>query len=268
MLSLSIITPVYNRKNKVLSSIKSSLSLVQSGYAEEIIVVDDASSDGSYECIEKHFSEEIAQGWVKLYKLPENIGVTGAKNFGARQASGEYLAFMDSDDVFLNNAGFLIHNVIKNNQKAALFFFRCSDMNSGEQIGPKLSPRIVGLRYLLSYGTPGECLPVIARSIFCKYQYDEKLRGCESLTYYYIANAGFLTLISDEVVRNYCNVGDDRLSAKKNINRRAKQLLVYNVKTLRFFLNMDVFHFVKVCLKIGKYSILMSVNYLKNKFHD
>jgi glycosyltransferase involved in cell wall biosynthesis len=261
-LSISIVTPVYNRKDKVLRSIESSLALVKSGFAKEIIVVDDASSDGSYECIKEFFSEVIEFGLVKLYKLPVNMGVTGAKNFGAKKSTGDYLAFMDSDDVFLNDAGGLIYSVIKDNQDVSLFFFRCLDLVTDKEIGPRLKPSIIDLRYLLRHGTPGECLPVVSRKVFLKYKYDKELRGCESLAYYKILRAGHSAFISDKIVRGYCSEGLDRLSTKSNINKRAGLLLRYNIKVIRFLPYMSGVAIFKLQLKIAKYLFVWLLGYL------
>lgn len=251
--SISIVTPVYNRKDKVISSLESSVVLVRNKFAKEIIVVDDASSDGSYECIREHFAQEITSGWIKIYKLPINLGVTGAKNFGAEKASGDYLAFMDSDDVFLDNAGPLINDVIECNKAADLFFFRCLDLTTGKEIGPKFEPRLVDLKHLITYGTPGECLPIVSREVFRKFPYEQKLRGCESLAYYRMLKAGHSAFISDKIVRGYCSDGLDRLSTKINIRRRAKFLLMYNIKIVRFAPYMGVKAISKLPFKIIKY---------------
>ncbi len=88
---ISVVTPVFNRKLDVLRSINSSLELLRNNVVEEIIVVDDASIDGSYESVLIEFREEIDAGSVKLYRIDKNVGVTGAKNLGAGRATGTYI---------------------------------------------------------------------------------------------------------------------------------------------------------------------------------
>ena len=57
----------------------------------EVIVVDNASTDGSQELLKREYA------WVKLIELPENRGFTGACNAGMRAARGEYVALLNND---------------------------------------------------------------------------------------------------------------------------------------------------------------------------
>jgi glycosyltransferase involved in cell wall biosynthesis len=61
----------------------------------EIIVVDDASQDGSREILEQYGTA------IRLVPLSQNVGANRARNFGASVASGDYLVFLDGDDAFM-----------------------------------------------------------------------------------------------------------------------------------------------------------------------
>ncbi|MBC7812687.1 MAG: glycosyltransferase family 2 protein [Burkholderiales bacterium] len=63
----------------------------QTHTALEVIVVDNASSDGSQALIKAHYP------WVKLIELPKNEGFTGACNAGIRAATGAYIALLNND---------------------------------------------------------------------------------------------------------------------------------------------------------------------------
>lgn len=258
--SVSIITPVYNRKDKVITSVLSSLELVNEGFAKEVIVVDDASTDGSLDAVIEYFAAEIAKEVVKTFKLPKNLGVTGAKNFGASKASGDYLAFMDSDDIFVKGSGVLMNNDIQSRADVSLFFFRCKDISDDKLIGPYCEAHYVTFSELLNSGTPGECLPVVSTSAFSRYPYDAELRGCESLTYLKIASENRQIFLSDKIVRGYCSEGDDRLSTRTNINKRAKQLFTYNVRLLAYCRTMSYVVLFKTMLKIAKYGLTSIIN--------
>lgn len=84
---VSVIVPVYNRVKLLAFCLESLVAQDYSNY--EIIVVDDASQDGSVE-VAKKFP-------IKLVQLETNMGSAHARNIGAHIASGEYLAFIDSD---------------------------------------------------------------------------------------------------------------------------------------------------------------------------
>ena len=94
---VSIIIPTYNCAAYVEQAVRSALEQDLPG--SEIIVVDDGSSDRT---------AELLRSWVESgaiqYVYQENRGLPGARNTGARIASGEYLAFLDADDVFAPGA--------------------------------------------------------------------------------------------------------------------------------------------------------------------
>ena len=87
---VSVIIPAYNRKLLVRRAIKSVLA--QSFIDFEIIVVDDGSTDGTSLMA---FSPKVR------YIRQNHLGAPAARNRGIREARGEYIAFLDSDDYFL-----------------------------------------------------------------------------------------------------------------------------------------------------------------------
>lgn len=88
---VSVVIPVYNCERYLVSSIDSVLH--QSYEPIELIVVDDGSTDGSEEII-RHYSNLTA--FRQSHK-----GVSAARNLGVSKASGEYIAFLDADDLWL-----------------------------------------------------------------------------------------------------------------------------------------------------------------------
>ena len=88
----SIVIPTFNRASDVIDCLN---SILQSDYKNiEIIVVDNASSDDTVAKIEENFS-----GKVKLIKADVNLGAGGGRNRGAKEARGDYLLFVDSDNI-------------------------------------------------------------------------------------------------------------------------------------------------------------------------
>jgi teichuronic acid biosynthesis glycosyltransferase TuaG len=90
MPKVSVVIPSYNHASIVGETIHSVLN--QSFRDLELIVVDDASSDGSQEVLRSHAGDPR----VKLTLLSQNVGAPVAMNVGAEQASGEYIAFCGS----------------------------------------------------------------------------------------------------------------------------------------------------------------------------
>ena len=92
MTKVSIIIPVYNAEKTILETIQSVQS--QSFTDWELIVIDDGSSDNTVTII-----EEIQESRLQLFCY-ENAGATVARNRGLAQAQGNFIAFLDADDLW------------------------------------------------------------------------------------------------------------------------------------------------------------------------
>jgi glycosyltransferase involved in cell wall biosynthesis len=88
----SIIITCHNQQAYIRDAVES--VLLQMTHSKQVIVVDDGSQDGSLEILREYGNS------VELVILPENGGVNAARNRGAAIARGEYLIFLDGDDLF------------------------------------------------------------------------------------------------------------------------------------------------------------------------
>lgn len=88
---VSVIIPTYNRAHIVTEAIESVLAQTYQSY--EIIVVDDGSTDNTAEVLKKYGNK------IKYY-YQDNKGVSAARNRGIREANGDFIAFLDSDDLW------------------------------------------------------------------------------------------------------------------------------------------------------------------------
>ncbi len=94
-LLFSVIIPVYNTKTYLSECVDSVLAQNRADY--EIILVDDGSSDGS-----ELICDEYAKANEKIRVIHQsNMGLSAARNAGIEGARGEYILFLDSDDVLL-----------------------------------------------------------------------------------------------------------------------------------------------------------------------
>lgn len=89
---ISVIIPTYNYAEFISACIDSVIN--QTYQDHEIIVVDDGSNDNTKEVIKK-YNDKI------LYFFKENGGPSSARNYGIEKATGDYVCFLDADDVFL-----------------------------------------------------------------------------------------------------------------------------------------------------------------------
>ena len=96
MSKISVIIPTFNRAGCIEEAIKSVLAQTYQDF--EIIIVDDGSTDDT-----KSFVEAVIKknpGKIR-YKYISNSGPGAARNFGILEAQGEYITFLDSDDLWL-----------------------------------------------------------------------------------------------------------------------------------------------------------------------
>lgn len=93
---VSVIIPTYNRREMVAEAIESVLA--QSYPNVEVVVVDDGSTDGTGEYLNEKFGDKIR------YIHQDNAEKSAARNNGIRQARGEFVSMLDSDDVLLEGA--------------------------------------------------------------------------------------------------------------------------------------------------------------------
>jgi glycosyltransferase involved in cell wall biosynthesis len=96
MPTISAIIPIWNRACSVGPAIESALSqALPPGHALEVIVVDDGSTDRPQDKL-AGFGEKI-----RLVRHSTNLGAAAARNSGCEAATGDYIAFLDSDDQWL-----------------------------------------------------------------------------------------------------------------------------------------------------------------------
>lgn len=93
---ISIVIPLYNKEKTIERCIKSALN--QSFKDIECIVIDDGSSDRSASIV-----KQIKDSRIR-YIYQTNQGVSAARNKGVAESLGEWILFLDADDILLNNA--------------------------------------------------------------------------------------------------------------------------------------------------------------------
>lgn len=99
--AVSVVVIVYNDEARLATAVRSVLD--QTLRSVEVVIVDDRSTDGSYDVARRLAAEHPDR--VHAHRLPENSGGCGApRNHGIQQARGDHVMFLDSDDVLERNA--------------------------------------------------------------------------------------------------------------------------------------------------------------------
>lgn len=127
---VSIITPSYNSSEFISQTITSVLNQTYNNW--ELIIVDDVSTDNSIKIIESFVKKDHR---IKLYRLAKNSGAGVARNKAIEISKGDFIAFLDSDDLWLQDKlEFQVNFMIKNNYNLTYTSYKVIKEN-GEDLG-------------------------------------------------------------------------------------------------------------------------------------
>ena len=92
---VSVIVPCFNSVDFIFEAVSSVLCQTHQNF--EILIVDDGSTDGTRDLLQKEFQSEQK---IVILEHETNLGAGGARNTGISLAKGKYLAFLDADDIW------------------------------------------------------------------------------------------------------------------------------------------------------------------------
>jgi teichuronic acid biosynthesis glycosyltransferase TuaG len=262
----SIIIPTYNRIELIDETIQSAIDFITPhDFKADIIVVDDASQDGTYEHLLNVWHAEINKQYIRLFRNKVNLGVAAARNKGVAQSNGKWIIFLDSDDQLIPNISKNMITILKQSEAYPIVFFRCINLESEQLIGPLISQAYdLSVEKLLNYGTPGECLPAIKNEHLLKYPYNEKMNGCEGITYADIISNYGCAKVEPLAVRKYRTQNIDRLSAGEGFQGRVNDIRTYHkIILFKYFRHLKFSTIIKTTMKIGYYSFLILIKHFR-----
>ena len=165
-MKVSVIITCYNLESYISRAINSCLNQTMPEDDYEVIVVDDMSTDQSW---------DIISGFGNLVtpiRMKENLGVSTASNVGIREASGEYIVRVDGDDFINKNFLFSMYEVLKWNEDIG--FVYCDHIVVNENLERRQSLNTLDI--LLDHGAGIMFRKRYLESIGL---YDESLRNRE-----------------------------------------------------------------------------------------
>ncbi|MDP3704046.1 MAG: glycosyltransferase [Candidatus Omnitrophota bacterium] len=134
MPTVSVITPTYNRAALVREAIESILAQTFADW--EAVVVDDGSTDSTPEILRDYARRDPR---IRVARQ-NNQGLTAARNHGLRLAQGEFIAFLDDDDLWLPEKLHVQVAFMRTHPQAALSysrFYLLGSRNGGQPVYPK-----------------------------------------------------------------------------------------------------------------------------------
>ena len=174
MPAISVVIPTYNRAALLMQAIDSALA--QTWTDREIVVVDDGSTDGTPEVVERY-------GSAVRYVRQTNGGEASARNRGVREAKGDWIAFLDSDDLWEPVALASMMSAASARPAAGLVAMKArsilADGTRTSHIHGKRSPGpLFSTRSLLRGDAGGVLMPLVRRDLLlARGGFDESLRS-------------------------------------------------------------------------------------------
>lgn len=134
---VSVIMPVYNAGDFLVQSIESILKQTYKNF--EFIIIDDASTDSSYQILKKFKKRDKR---IRIFRIAKkNIGVSETVKYAITKAKGDFIARMDADDVAIKTRISKQVVFLLKNRNTVAVGGQCSIINkNGEVIGEKIFP--------------------------------------------------------------------------------------------------------------------------------
>lgn len=232
-MKITTVITSYNRKHCIEGAVASALQELP---GHQIVIVDDASTDGTPEFIKNRYAKEIAAGVITLECLPINIGVSGTKNIGFELSTADWVLFLDSDDHYAKKTGKLIERELSESGEFPIVFFRCRTQSGGfvgEHSGVCMQ---LNLETYLRHASFGEALTAVNKNLTgATHPYSQKLRGYEGIGCARLIQKFGPAYLSDIVGRVYVTSGSDRLSVNKGLLSRMPLLAKGHLLMIREF---------------------------------
>jgi len=180
MKKISIVIPVYGAEKYIAATVESA---IQQTYKNiEILIIDDASPDRSIE-----ICQQFADSRIKIIHQ-ENRGLPGARNTGIRHATGECIAFLDADDIWLPDKVKKHVEHLNNSPNIGVSFSYSAFINEdGQRLGIYQTPKCkeITLPYLLCRNPVGNgSSGVIRREAFEAIEFEDDLHGTPEKFYF------------------------------------------------------------------------------------
>lgn len=208
---ISVVIPAKNREHVLARAIESALG--QTWRPQEIIIVDDGSTDRTF---------EVARGFeghgdiaVRVIKNLVSVGAPEARNIGARAASGAYLAFLDSDDAWAAKKLELQMEVISHDPGIAAVFSGVA-YHRGAKVRHKIiEQRVISQDQLMRHnviGPTSSCL-VAAGAFHTVGGFRKDMPSCQDWELWLrLSTAGALRMVPEALLHYYYD-GTGQISA-------------------------------------------------------
>jgi glycosyltransferase involved in cell wall biosynthesis len=261
---ISVIIPAYNRAHFLREAVDS--VLMQTSPVHEIIVIDDGSTDETPKVV-------AAYGHRVRYLRQKNQGPSAARNYGMREATGSWIAFLDSDDLWVREKVQVQTEFIRKHPDVEFVFGNLSifDANRNEDKPEVLDKKVQ--KYLVAHADDLKdclrqfliCNPIPTSSVLFREDsqkrlgfLDETMRYCEDYDYWlrFAASSrmGFIDQIlvrrrmhESNAIKDYSAICEgalkvlNRLRQKEELSADVQKLLLRRIASIEYNLSSYLF---------------------------
>lgn len=235
--SISVVIPVYNGEKSIEKCVQSVLNQTKFNLICEILIINDGSTDNTFYIIENlvHLSNKI-----KIVHQ-ENKGVSKARNYGIRIAKGEWIAFLDSDDIWFTN---------KIEKQAKVIDEFCPDMVSGnirdtkQKVGFVKSKLLtkVSVTDMLIRSFPQTSTVVVKRKVLSNYMFNEDQSYAEDINLFIKICSQFIYYHLNEQVVIYDN-NKNQFGIHNGLSSNIRAMNIGVRRNLKEFYEMGIINF-------------------------
>jgi len=258
MSRVSVIIPAYNREKFIERSIESVLSQTYQDF--EIIVVDDGSTDNTKKVLERY------DGKIK-YFYQENGGSSAARNRGIQESTGEYIAFLDSDDIWMPDKLAIQVEILDKNTNIGIVHSKMMMFNEkGDEIGVK-PEKPTGRNFMELIEIAGD-LPtssvITRRECFNKAgMFDTNLMTIQDFDMWLRISQHYgIYEYKEKSLAHYFRHGQQNTSKRSNL---LKGLVLFNRKVLKNYGNLPNFPISIYRKRIASHEYWLSKEYYNEK---
>lgn len=236
---VSVITPVYNAEKFLEKTLK---SIINQTYKNiEIVLVDDCSKDSSAEIIRRFMSDQLHI----VYHLQDmNRGAGAARNKALELARGQYVAFLDSDDVWMPQK--IEQQIALMKEKKTGFSYAAIEMidENGKQIKSKRNiTEICDYKYLLRNTIIATSTVVIDRTLLGDFLMPLRRGGQDYATWLMLLRNGEIAYGINEALCQYRIASGSLSSNKFKSIRQVWEIQTQNERIGKIFTVLNVFCF-------------------------
>lgn len=226
-LPISVVIPVYNRQKELTRALNSVLA--QTSKPSEIIVVDDCSPIPT----EIEVADRLVE--IKLFVNPTNLGAAATRNVGVSHTRNDWIAFIDSDDIWHCRKLESVWELISMHPKSALLYNDLAYTYDG--IRTFSSRKLVAINcvkeaLLHGWTPPSTSCITVKKEVYMRLGgFDVSLQTCEDHDYWMtLCKNGYTIYGTDRILTTILLTGNDRLS--HNLSQRKVSVHMFLSKWL------------------------------------